>query len=445
MVSLAPAMQKVPAGFRLPALELQAGAGGGRLGARRGALRQRSCPGLQRSSSCTAEASPKHRSAADDGGHSQRIGAQRLAIDALGQLLSQPAGQPKAKHSASRAATPSTHVPSDEETPIAAPRRGAAPAQPVRAHRAQAGSPGAMRVQEAATPSTSAPSDDETPMQVAHWRGAPHCMVCADSRDAEAQPANWRRGKKIGQGGFGTVYRALHLDSGKLCAVREIVDQGRADRTLPLKADIESLGSLRHPNLVRYLGCAAARGTFCVFTEFIAGGSLELVLQQFGALSGVLLTDTARSVLDGLRYLHSQRPKVVHGSIRCANILVDLDMTPKLADFGLSWHAAGTLTSSHAWTSPEVLRGSRPGKRSDVWSFGCAVLEMATGKPPWTAAGPPGPTAEASLAKAVLASDDGPPVPAELTSECHEFLSRCWRPQQTRASASGLLAHPFVR
>ena len=102
----------------------------------------------------------------------------------------------------------------------------------------------------------------------------------------------------------------------------------------------------------------------------------------------------AKQILSGLKYLHANG--VIHKDIKGANILIHKDGTVKLSDFGCSKEIEKTLTSgknpmqndglkgSVPWMAPEVVKETGHGRRSDIWAFGCTILEMATGKTPWS-------------------------------------------------------------
>merc|ERR1719188_1507119 len=93
-------------------------------------------------------------------------------------------------------------------------------------------------------------------------------------------------------------------------------------------------------------------------------------------------------MLKGLDYLHTRRPPVVHRDIKCANILVDLNFSVKLADFGCSRQqdvtTSFTTIGSIPWMAPEVIQQHDGyGRKADIWSLGCTVIEMFTAEKPW--------------------------------------------------------------
>merc|ERR1712151_399208 len=121
--------------------------------------------------------------------------------------------------------------------------------------------------------------------------------------------------------------------------------------------------------------------------EYMAGGSLATILLQFGPLDESLIAPYTRDITEGLNYLHTRKPPVLHRDIKGGNILVSLDCHVKLTDFGCSKRTddsfSKTMRGSIPWMAPEVVVGSGHGRKADVWSLGCVVIEMAAASPPW--------------------------------------------------------------
>jgi len=254
----------------------------------------------------------------------------------------------------------------------------------------------------------------------------------------QAPHRRWARGGRLGQGGFGSVFRALDLDTSQLFAVREVV--GPVDARL--RARIDDCISFRHPNLLRYLGQAEIGGTYCVFTDYLAGGSLAAALRHLGALSGPPLCRIVRETLGALNYLHNQKPRIVHGSVKCASIFLDAAMSVKLGDYGFAATGARLQVQSLPWTAPEVVQGGRRTRKADVWSLGCAVLEMIAAETPWSSAStesaPP-------VARVMRAADMDPPLPASVCARCSDFISCCLqRVPEARIPTRRLLQHIFL-
>lgn len=262
-------------------------------------------------------------------------------------------------------------------------------------------------------------------------------------------PTNWVRGAPIGQGSLGTVFQALDPDSGQVIAVKEVrldtkdsVDQ---KRRAELENEIKICEECRHPRIVSFLGHEYKDGFLYIFMEHMAGGSLAQVLAQFGALEESLIHVYTKSMLEGLVYLHSKHPPVVHRDIKSANVLVGLDCSVKLADFGCSKSSdvtlSHTLRGSIPWMAPEVVNGRGYGRAADVWSFGCVIIEMATAALPWGKVDNP-----MALLFRIARSDLVPEAPACLSDVAQEFVRCCLRRSpEERSTATTLLEHEMLR
>ena len=155
-----------------------------------------------------------------------------------------------------------------------------------------------------------------------------------------------------------------------------------------------------------------------------------------------------RQILTGLEYLHANR--IIHRDIKGANILVDSDGVVKLADFGASkqlqnvMSATGDLHSLKGtpyWMAPEVIKQTGHGRQADIWSVGCTVIEMLTGKPPWVQF-----NTQVSALFHIASSKEPPTMPADISAACRAFLLQTFaRDPKHRPNASRLLQHDFVR
>jgi serine/threonine protein kinase len=274
----------------------------------------------------------------------------------------------------------------------------------------------------------------------------------------------WVRGETIGRGTLGDVFTAMSQEDGRIIAVKEIQLTGDSrvrdsDKLLEdIEREIQTYQDCKHENVVSYLGHGRFDGSLYIYLEYMPGGSLAQVLQQYGRLEESLLRVYMRQILHGLHYLHTRSPAIIHRDIKGANILVGLDCKVKLADFGCCARCklqptdqsvsldgskvSATMTGSIPWMAPEVMNQQVYGRKADIWSLGCLLLEMATGKQPW---GLNFDNPMAAMCKIAM-SNETPPIPDFVTAECRDFLQRCLqRDPKARPHCSELLEHPFVR
>ena len=203
----------------------------------------------------------------------------------------------------------------------------------------------------------------------------------------------------VGQGSFGTIYKAMWNET--LVAVKFLtsaVDEESCDPGNPnggqivslLESEGEILASLRHPNIVQFIGVCSQPP--CIVSEFVDNGSLSDLIRSSRASKDIswgmllkMLTDAAT----GMLYLHARPSPIIHCDLKSNNILVDSFFRTKICDFNLSRlleQSTSSLVSSvqnPRWIAPEVLDGERYSKESDVYSFGIVMWEVLTRKIPW--------------------------------------------------------------
>ncbi|NXP20961.1 M3K19 kinase, partial [Scytalopus superciliaris] len=268
-------------------------------------------------------------------------------------------------------------------------------------------------------------------------------------------PIMWTRGEVLGKGAYGTVYCGL-TSQGQLIAVKQVVldtsDQLTTEKEYQkFHEEVDLLKTLKHVNIVTYLGTCLEENILSIFMEFVPGGSISSVINRFGPLPEVVLCKYTEQILRGVAYLHANC--VVHRDIKGNNVMLMPSGTVKLIDFGCARRLAraspgGTgsepLRSAHGtpyWMAPEVISGSGYGRKSDIWSVGCTVFEMATGKPPLASMG-------RIAAMFYIGAHRGlmPSLPHRFSGAAVDFVHACLtRDQHQRPSALQLLDHPFVK
>ncbi|CAA3024425.1 kinase apk1a, chloroplastic [Olea europaea subsp. europaea] len=218
--------------------------------------------------------------------------------------------------------------------------------------------------------------------------------------DLRAATRNFRPDSVLGEGGFGCVFKgwidehtfkAAKPGTGMVIAVKRLNQEGLQGHKEWL-TEINYLGQLYHPNLVKLIGyCLEDEHRLLVY-EFMARGSLENHLfrrsSYFQPLSWNLRMKVALGAAKGLAYLHSPEAKVIYRDFKSSNILLDANYNAKLSDFGLAKdgpmdgksYVSTRVMGTYGYAAPEYMATGHLTARSDIYSFGVVLLEMITGR-----------------------------------------------------------------
>ncbi|KAI5466209.1 hypothetical protein BGZ63DRAFT_420711 [Mariannaea sp. PMI_226] len=298
----------------------------------------------------------------------------------------------------------------------------------------------------------------------------------------------WQQGSFVGGGTFGNVYAGMNLDTGHLMAVKEIRLQD--PKSIPTIVDQVSqemgiLEVLDHPNIVAFYGIEVHRDRVYIFMDYCSGGSIASLLEHGRIEDEQVIMVYALQMLEGLAYMH--RTGVAHRDVKPENILLDHNGIIKYVDFGAAKpfppeelppdrrdsfksfyarrhrdkepgvkgtgtgsrdpkgnsHPNRSMTGTPMYMSPEVIKGENPGKSGavDIWSLGCVILEMVTGRRPWH-------NLDNEWAIMYNIAQGNPPqLPTVdlLSYEGLDFLKKCFiRDPRTRATAVELLQHEWI-
>ena len=262
----------------------------------------------------------------------------------------------------------------------------------------------------------------------------------------------WKAGEILGVGSYAQVFKAFDVNTGEIFAVKRILfnpsNKFQCKFIQDFEAEVEILRGIHNKYVVRYLGSEAIQDNFCIYLEYLPGGSLSKLLYSLGALSEITARAYLTQILKGLSYLHNNG--VIHRDIKGANILLDSKGKIKISDFGCSKQyqssdaESGFITSlkgSLPWMAPEVIKQKGYGRKADIWSVGCVALEMLTAKKPWDAE-----DNHVIFMMKIIAENTIPNIPEGISESAKDFLMNCFqRDPKMRLSAKQLLKHTFLR
>ncbi|XP_059444955.1 probable LRR receptor-like serine/threonine-protein kinase At1g56130 isoform X2 [Corylus avellana] len=200
---------------------------------------------------------------------------------------------------------------------------------------------------------------------------------------------NFSPSKKLGEGGFGPVYKGT-LNDGRVVAVKQLSLASHQGKN-QFVTEIATISAVQHRNLVKLYGCCIEGEKRLLVYEYLENRSLDQAL--FGDRSLILdwgtRFDICMGIARGLAYLHEEsRVRIVHRDVKASNILLDSNFIPKISDFGLAklyddkkTHISTRVAGTIGYLAPEYAMRGHLTEKADVFSFGVVALEMVSGRP----------------------------------------------------------------
>lgn len=252
--------------------------------------------------------------------------------------------------------------------------------------------------------------------------------------------------RKIGKGSFGIVWFGL-LD-GKAVAVkqielREVSEKRSLELRKSIKREVQLLQTLNCIHIVRYFGMFASKAQqrMTLIMELVPGLSVTAFVVDRTKLPERLAAYIIQQVLVALKFLEENG--IIHRDVKPDNLLMNTRGVVKMIDFGtaaqLQHQQTRRSTVGTPWyCAPEVIRSEEYSHPADIWSLGCTLIELLTGKPPYDDLAD-----VACLFK--MAEGQIPPLPTHVDADCTDFLKSCLQPNPAaRLTANQLLEHPWI-
>jgi len=257
---------------------------------------------------------------------------------------------------------------------------------------------------------------------------------------ADAQKvAHYQVVRKLGQGGMGAVYKAIDTNLDRPVALKFLLPDRR---TLSLKErfirEAKAASALNHPNIVTIYEFGSENGLDFIAMEYVEGSTLQELLERRQAPRETLL-EYARQAAGAIAKAHSAG--IVHRDLKPNNIMVTGDGIVKVLDFGVAKHdpaaeqdpdathtlsltIAGAIAGTPAYMSPEQVKGESVDRRTDVFSFGIILYEIACGHRPFKGPNPQATLHQIATLEPRAAADVDPTVPAKLTRLIEKCLKK---------------------
>ncbi|XP_015867769.1 proline-rich receptor-like protein kinase PERK15 [Ziziphus jujuba] len=244
------------------------------------------------------------------------------------------------------------------------------------------------------TKSSSSLASDKTPLSLGIALG--YSQGTFTYEELAMATDNFSPDNLLGQGGFGYVHKGI-LPNGKQVAIKQLkAESVQGDREF--RAEVEVISRIHHRHLVSLVGYCISGEQRLLIYEFVSNGTLEFHLHGKGrpTMNWPTRMKIALGSARGLAYLHEDcQPKIIHRDIKAANILLEDDFVPKVADFGLArfssdsdTHVSTRVMGTFGYLAPEYASSGKLTDRSDVFSFGVVLLELITGRRPISKAEP---------------------------------------------------------
>ncbi len=229
--------------------------------------------------------------------------------------------------------------------------------------------------------------------------------------------------EKIGEGGMALVFKAKCTILDRIVAIKVLKEEYAYDSTFveKFRTEAHSAASLSHPNIVNIYDVGRQDNIHFIVMEYVEGHTLKELIAEKAPLSNELAIDIALMICDGIHHAHEKG--IIHKDIKPHNILITNSGMVKVADFGIAQAASkktitfgGNILGSVQYISPEQAKGEPLTRATDIYSVGCVLYEMLTGKVPFDA--------ESPVTIALKHIHDEPELPRELNSDIPPSLEK---------------------
>lgn len=254
---------------------------------------------------------------------------------------------------------------------------------------------------------------------------------------------NYRRVARIGQGNFGSVYRAIDLTTAEMVAIK-VIDLEQVDEEIEdIQKEIAALSDCNCTQVTKYHTSFIEGHELWIVMEYLGGGSLADMLKATGkGIDEKYVPQLIKEIMQALTYMHAEGK--IHRDIKCGNILLSDRGEVKLADFGVVGQLSDTIQKRKTtvgtpyWMAPEVIKGNSYDTSADIWSCGITAIEMVCARPP---------RHDIHWMKALMEIPHDPPpkLEGDFSPQLKDFVQKClMKDPSERMTANECLEHPYL-
>ncbi len=253
---------------------------------------------------------------------------------------------------------------------------------------------------------------------------------------------------EIGAGNGGTVSKVVHLPTKTIMAKKSIHIEAKPEVRKQIIRELHIMHECHSPHIVSFYGAFLSAGEVIMCMEYMDCGSLDTITKRGGPIPPAVLGQITLAVLSGLTYLYNVH-RIIHRDVKPSNILINSHGQVKLIDFGVSGELinsiADTFVGTSTYMSPERIQGAKYSVKSDVWSLGISLLELARGKFPFDSERKDERMGILELLQQIV-NEPPPKLPSDVGSpELQSFINRCLiKDIEQRPSPQDLLDDPFL-
>ncbi|KAL1936115.1 hypothetical protein VTP01DRAFT_249 [Rhizomucor pusillus] len=262
----------------------------------------------------------------------------------------------------------------------------------------------------------------------------------------DLRPEDFQTIDELGRGNGGTVCKVLHVRTNTVMARKIIHVEANINVRKQIMRELQFMHDCNSKHIVSFYGAFMNGGDISICMEYMDIGSLDRIYKKHGPIPMDVLKKITYAIVDGLIYLYDEH-RIIHRDLKPSNVLVNSQGQIKLCDFGVSGQlinsVADTFVGTSSYMSPERIMGSPYSVKSDVWSLGITLMELALGRFPFP------PEGNALSIFELLQHIVNEPVPQfppnKYPKILTEFVDKCLvKDVQERATPSDLMKHEYL-